>query len=327
MPSGTLPGWLTALLAAIMGSAIPVQSRVNGQLGDELGDPIMAAATSFGGGLLLIVLLGPCLPAVRRGLRALPRAVVTRRIPPYYLAAGAVGAYLVFTQSAVVAVVGVAVFTVAVVAGQLVSGLVVDTVGFAQDTRRPPGALRLVGAGLVLAAVVLAASSSLGGSGPLLQLLAPAALALLAGLLTGFQHAMNGRIGAVTGSPLVAAATNFACGTTVLLLLVVLRWALGTHTEWSWPGQWWLYTGGIYGIVFIAGSAALVPRAGVLMVGLGSVTGQLLTSLLLDVLAPVADRAVAPSTVVGTALALVAISIASLPGRRRPAGAGMPRRG
>lgn len=308
-----LPVWLAALLAAAIGAVVPVQSRINGELGAQLEDPVLAAAVSFGGGLVVVLAIALVLPQVRRGVLRLPGAVRRRELPPAYLLAGTVGALLVLTQSAVVAVIGVAVFTVAIVAGQTLSGLLTDAIGFAQDVRRRPTPLRLVGAGLVLVAVALSASASFTGERPWPELLLPALLPLAAGLLTGFQQAANARVGAVAGSPLAATVGNFAAGMLALVLAVLVR---GRGLPDTLPDEWWLYTGGLYGIVFIAGSAAIVPRTGVLVLGLGSIAGQLIGSLALDVLAPVAGSAVSPRTVAGTLLALVAISIASLPRRR-----------
>lgn len=308
-----LPAWLAALLAACIGATVPLQSRVNGELGDRLADPVAAAVVSFAGGLAVLLVVALAVPRVRRGLRRLPGAVRRRELPPGYLLAGTVGGLLVLTQSAVVAVVGVAVFTVAVVAGQTVSGLLTDAVGFAQDVRRRPTRPRLVGAGLVLLAVGLSASASLTGDRPWTQVLLPALLPLLAGLLTGFQHAANARIGAVGGSPLTATVTNFVAGMVALLLTAAVR---GRGLPAALPQEWWLYTGGLYGIVFIAGSDALIPHTGVLVLGLGSIAGQLVASLLLDVLAPVSGSAVGPRTVVGTLLALAAIMVASVPPHR-----------
>lgn len=315
MPHRTtaLPVWLAALLAAAIGAVVPVQSRINGELGAQLEDPVLAAAMSFGGGLVVMVVVALALPRVRRGVLRLPGAVRRRELPPAYLLAGTIGAVLVLTQSAVVAVIGVAVFTVAVVAGQTLSGLLTDAIGFAQDVRRRPTTLRLAGAGLVLVAVVLAASSSFTGEQPWQELLLPALLPLVAGLLTGFQHAANARVGAVGGSPLTATVMNFVAGSAALVVAVLVR---GHGLPAELPGEWWLYTGGLYGIVFIAGSAAIVPRTGVLVLGLGSIAGQLIGSLALDVFAPVAGASVSPTTVAGTLLALVAISLTSLPRRR-----------
>src|SRR5690606_41386740 len=125
--------------------------------------------------------------SVRLGLCRLPGAVRRREPPPGSLLAGTVGAILVLTQSAVVALVGVAVFTVAVVAGQTISGLLTDAVGFAQDVRRRPTRARLVGAGLVLVAVALSAPASLTDR-PWVEVLVPSVLPMVAGLLPGFPH-------------------------------------------------------------------------------------------------------------------------------------------
>ncbi|MEE6272527.1 DMT family transporter [Georgenia wangjunii] len=312
-----LPAWLGVMCATAMGVAIPVQSRINGQLGDELDDGITAALLSFAGGLLLLALAALVLPDLRRGLRRLRPAIAGGSVPRVYVLAGLIGAFLVFTQSTMVALIGVAVFTVSVVAGQTLGGLLVDGVGFAQAARRRPTAARLVGAVLVLVAVAIAASGSFQPGRPVLALLGPAAAAVVAGLLTGFQHAMNGRIGSVTGSPLTATVTNFLGGTVALGIAFAVKTVVAGGPG-PLPGEWWLYTGGPLGIIFIAGSAALVPHTGVLLVGLGTVTGQLLGSLALDAFVPAPGAGVTAATVAGTVLALLAVTVATVPwGRTR----------
>lgn len=311
-----LPSWLALLLAALVGAAIPLQSRINGELGERLADPVLAALVSFGGGLVVMIGVALALPRVRRGVRRLPGAVRDGQVPLGYLFAGTIGAFLVISQSAVVAVVGVAIFTVAVVAGQTISGVLTDAIGFAQHTRRRPTPTRLFGAALVLVAVALSAAGSLDGGLAVLELVGPALLALVAGLLTGFQHAANARVGSVAGSPLSATVMNFVAGTLVLSIAALVRLG-GDTVPGAAPSEWWLYTGGLYGIIFIAGSAALIPHTGVLLLGLGSIAGQLIASLVLDVLAPVAGASVGTTTIAGTLLALLAITIASLPVRRR----------
>lgn len=317
VPRRRLPAWLAAVVAGVLGASVPLQSRLNGELGTSLGDPFMAAVVSFGGGLVVMALIGLSVPVVRRGLLSLPGAVTAGTLPWYYLAAGSVGGFLVLTQATAVAIVGVAVFTVAVVAGQVISGIVIDTVGFAASERRPPGPARLVGAALVLLAVTLSAFSGAGVDTSLGTLAGPALLAFVAGSLTGFQFAMNGHTGSVGGSALVATVLNFLTGMLLLLVLLGVRALVGAAGPWTWPSQWWLYVGGLFGIVYIGGLAALTPRTGVLLVGLGSVAGQLLASLLLDVVAPVGAGGVSVTTVLATTLALVAIVVATvLPARR-----------
>lgn len=314
---GTLPPWLAALLAALVGAGVPLQARVNGELGERLGDPVLTALISLVGGLVVLSLLALALPRMRQGVRRVPGAVRRRELRPGYLLAGSVGALFLLGQSVTVVVLGVAVFTVAVVAGQTIGGLLTDATGFGRHARRRPTTRRLLGAGLVVAAVAMSVSSSLGAGLSAATLLLPTLGVLLIGVLIAFQHAANARVGAAVRSPLAATVMNFLTGTSIVVAASLVGLVF-SGTPAALPSQWWLYLGGVFGIVFIAGSAALIPYTGVLVLALGSIVGQLLVSLLLDVLAPVADSGVSPATVGGIVLALVAVTVASVPPRTRP---------
>jgi transporter family-2 protein len=64
----------------------------------------------------------------------------------------------------------------------------------------------------------------------------------------------------------------------------------------------------------------LVRRLGVLLLALCGVAGQLVAALALDLLLPTADRPVGIATIGGTALALIAVAVASIRwGRRKHA--------
>jgi transporter family-2 protein len=90
------------------------------------------------------------------------------------------------------------------------------------------------------------------------------------------------------------------------------------------PGNPVLYLGGLTGTLFIALSTIVVRTTGVLLLGLGSVAGQLVTSLLLDLTLPVDGRVVAWTTIAGTLLTLVAVAIAAVPSRAVRASSGTP---
>src|SRR4051794_14482445 len=139
--------------AALVGVLTAVQARINGQLGARLGDGLLAAVISFGSGLILLVVLSAALPAGRRGTAALLAGMRGRTIPWWMLAGGAAGAVTVATQGLAVAVIGVSLFTVGVVAGQAVCGLVLDRVGYGPAGVVAVTVPRLVGGALALVAV------------------------------------------------------------------------------------------------------------------------------------------------------------------------------
>lgn len=313
MTSRTFPLWLALVFAMICGAGIALQSRINGELGSRLGDGVTAAVISFGSGLLILIVAMAIAPGGRRGLGRVIAALRGRELPWWYVVGGAAGAFLVLSQGVAAAVLGVALFTVSVVAGQTVSGLVLDRIGLGPGGRRPITPARLAGAIIALGAVTWAVSSQFGGGVPVWLMLLP----LIAGLGLGWQQAVNGQVRVVASSALTATFINFAVGTTVLLVLMAIDWSIRGLPN-PLPAEPWLYAGGAIGCVFIAAAALLVRVTGVLLLGLATVAGQLVTALLLDVFAPTSSQPVAASTIGGTLLALVAVAVASVRwGRRR----------
>jgi bacterial/archaeal transporter family-2 protein len=265
------------------------------------------------------------MPSVRSGLGRVRSAVRTGKLSPYLLLGGTCGAFLVSCQGLTVGTIGVAVFTVAVVAGQATSSLVVDRAGIGPGGVQPISTSRVIGAGIALAAVVLSVSERLGDADGLALAILPA----IAGIGIAWQQAVNGRVGAAARGPygapgagaLPASVMNFVTGTLALAVAVLVDLAVRGTPE-PFPSEPWLYLGGLFGLVFIALAAAIVPYTGVLLLGLGTVAGQVVGALVLDAVIPAGDDHLSVTTVLGTALTLVAVGVAAFGSRR----AGAPTR-
>jgi transporter family-2 protein len=80
----------------------------------------------------------------------------------------------------------------------------------------------------------------------------------------------------------------------------------------SLPEGWWLWTGGIVGTVFIAIQATTVGIIGVLGLGVSIVTGQLLGSIALDFLVPVASSEIQLVTIIGALITLLGSVLVSV---------------
>lgn len=307
-------------MAVGAGLAIPVQGRINGALGARLNDGIAASVVSFSTGLVLMVLISLVLPKGRAGLARIVPAVRSRAFPPVYVLAGGIGALFVFAQSFTVGLLGVALFTVATVTGQTLSGLLVDRLGIGPAGKKPVTGIRIIGSVLTIAAVAWAVSprfaagsgSGTASDGGPAALLLPLLLPVAAGFLMSFQQAMNGTATVHYGTPIAATLVNFVAGTVVLWTAWGIKVALAGPGS-PLPGEWWYYVGGPMGCVFIGLGALLVRSLGVLVTGLGMIAGQLLGSLGLDLLVPAPGTIVAPATVLGTILTLAAIVLATLP--------------
>ncbi|MBN9178849.1 MAG: DMT family transporter [Microbacterium sp.] len=307
-----LPAAVAIAGAVAVGVLTALQARVNGQLGRQLDDGFVAAVVSFGSGLVVLVMLSAALPSGRRGARALAAGIRRRTIPWWMLAGGAAGALTVATQGLAVAVIGVSLFTVGVVAGQTLSGLVLDRVGYG-----PAGVVavtmpRVAGGALALVAVAISLQGDLLARVPWWML----ALPFLAGIGIAWQQATNGRLRQRVGTPLTATLVNFIGGTAILAVAALVHVAL-VGTPDVWPIEPWMYLGGVIGVTYIFLSAALVVHTGVLLLGLGAVAGQLVTAFLLDAAWP-ADAG--PGWLAELAMVVVAgagVIVAAAPWRQR----------
>ncbi|MET3922182.1 DMT family transporter [Arthrobacter sp. UYEF20] len=300
-------------LAVAAGLLLPVQGRINGALGTALADGIAASVVSFTTGLVLMIVISLALPKGRAGLARVLPAVRNREFPPYYVLAGCIGAFLVFTQSFTIGLLGVALFTVAAVTGQTLSGLLVDRMGIGPAGKRPITGIRVLGSILTIAAVAWAVSPRLSGAeSGTAQLLVPVLLPVLAGFLMSFQQAMNGTATVHYGTPITATLVNFVSGTVLLWVAWLVKLAVAGAGN-PLPAEWWYYLSGPMGCVFIGVAALLVRSLGVLVTGLGMISGQLLGSLGLDLAFPAPGTVVALPTVLGTVLTLAAIILATLP--------------
>lgn len=286
-----------ALLAAVgCGAVIAAQSRFTGRMSEVIG-PLPAAWWSFGSGWVLLT-AALAVPAVRRHLARVPRALREGRLRWWQLLGGVFGGLLVATQAYAVPIVGISLFLVALVGGQTVNALVVDRFGVGPAPAVGLTPARVLAAGLAVVGVTIAA---VGGSGAGDFVLLPVLLAFAVGLGAAFQQAINGRVNRASGDPLATAWINFTLGCLVLLAIGIVP-VIRSGVEGLWTLPWWAYLAGVCGVVFIATAAWAVAHSGVLLFGLVSISSQLGTALLLDLTSPADRDRVGPALLIGVAV-------------------------
>ncbi len=298
-------------LMLLAGAIVAVQSQINGRLADELGSGASAglasAVVSFGTGLVLLAVIVMTVPSARIGARRLAGDLRGGRLRPHEMLGGLFGAYLVATQGLTVGTIGVALFSVAITAGQASSGLIVDHFGIGPSGHQALSYPRAVAAVFAIAAVALAAGERLADTFSL-QTAVFALLPLLAGFGTGIQLALNGRLNAIAG-PWATTFNNFLVGTVALVVVFALTFLFDGRLAGP-PETWWLYTGGAMGVGFIALAALLVKVHGVLVLGLCLIAGQVICAELIELLGP--SPHVGIVGVVAGALTVVGVLVALL---------------
>jgi len=305
-----LPGWIALAGAVAIGAMTAVQARINGVLGVRLDDGIIAGLVSFAVGLIILSVTVSTTRSGRAGLKRLAVGIRSRTVPFWMLLGGACGALTVTTQGLVAGVLGVSLFTVGVVAGQTLHGLLLDRLGVGPSgvVAVTPG--RVVGGALALVAGGLSLGGDVLASAPLWLLLLPFA----AGAGIAWQAAANGRLARRITSPLTATLTSFVTGTLVLLIAGGVS-VLNRGIPAALPPEPWLYLGGLLGFAYILLGAWLVSHTGVLLMGLGSVLGQLIASVVIDLLWPVGNGPQLWQLVAMMTVAAISVA-AALPRRR-----------
>ncbi|WP_449277110.1 DMT family transporter [Leucobacter sp. GX24907] len=300
------PVWLALLGSGLAGAMVALQSRVNGGLSQAIDNGYLAAIVSFGSGLVVLTVLVFTVRRARNGIKTLAVEVRAGRYPVWGLLGGLCGAFFVLSQGLVATLLGVAMFTVGIVAGQVVGGLVMDRVGLGPGGRVDPTPTRIAGTVLAVVAVAVSVSSDLAGGGRIWLVVVP----LLAGAGMAWQSAVNGLVRAASQSAIAATFVNFVVGSAALAIL-----AAGSLVVNGWPEQWptqpWFYLGGLMGVVFIAIATILVRTAGVLLLSMSNVAGQLVGSVLLERWLPLAGG-VTGGLLLGVGIALVAVIVAAL---------------
>lgn len=296
---------VVAVVATVAaGVGLAGQARLNAELAARLGDGIAATLISTAGGMFVLLALVPAFPVGRRGLRRLRAAVRDGQLRWWHCIGGMAGALLVGGQGVAVPSLGVALFTVAVVAGTAGGSLLADRWGLGPGGARPVTMARLGGAVLCVLAVAIAAQDRLTGANALLLV----ALPLVAGVTGAVQAAFNGRVAAAADSPWPATTVNFVVATLTLGAGLLVELAVRGLPTGSLPAQPWFYLAGLIGIAVVAVATLAVREIGVLVFGLASVAGQLVGAVVLDL---VSGPQPTPATWLGALLTLLAVVLAA----------------
>ncbi len=285
------------LLAALSGAMIAVQARVNGELSHQLNNGLQAAFVSFGSGLLIILLITPFSSQIKEGIVNLRSAVKNKEIARWKLFAGALGGSFVAIQTQIVPLIGVAIYSVASIAGQTAMSLIVDRIGLTGGGKKLISPRRVLAAVLTVIAVLVSVWDRIDANN--LSMFAVTAGGI-AGAIVGVQRALNGQINEYSHQSFTTSLLNFITGTSFLMVLIAIGLIIGRNELSPLPSNpWWIYTGGVIGVIYIAFTSTIVQHLGVLTFTLFSVGGQLVGSLVIDLVSPTKGVSVSAYLVTG----------------------------
>lgn len=297
-------------LAAGAGALMPLQALITSSAAPVLGSFQLAALLSSGTALVLMLIASVLLRPARAGWKRFGLVWRERTLPRWYLAAGLIGAYYILAQAISVGSIGLALFAVAVVGARTLTSILIDVIGFSPAGKQPVTTRRILGAIVLCIGAAIAAL----GTGERAQVHPGAwwgfGAALLAGLLVSFQQSMNGHSGRAYASTTVATTVNYITGVIGLGVLIGGMALLNPGAPlMTGAPEYWMFLAGPLGILFVVTGVSLVPKLGALVLGIALVTGQLVGSLLMDLL--IAPASVGVAEVIGTLVTLGAVVLTS----------------
>ena len=263
-------------LGVVAGVVLPLQTLVNTRLRASTGTPSSASLISFAVGTACLAVIALA------SAGGLPDISAAFSAPAWIWAGGVFGVVALTGNILLFPRLGAVETVVLPIAGQIITGLIIDHFGLFSSPHNELTVLRLVGGLIVLGGVIMAVRQH-----------APAApdarrtlfwwrcAGLVFGALTASQSAINGKLGSLVGVS-VAALISFTVGTAALIVLnIALRWRPRLETI-DGNNPWWMWLGGAFGATFIFSNAFLVPHIGTGLTVVTTLVGMMAGSIAID---------------------------------------------
>ena len=106
--------------------------------------------------------------------------------------------------------------------------------------------------------------------------------ALIAGAVVPFQSGSNAMLGRMLGHPLWATVTSLSVSLLAVIPLLLLFRAPLPKLDQALQAPWWVWTGGLSGVMFITAALLITPRLGATGFMISAIAGQILVAMLID---------------------------------------------
>lgn len=279
---------MSVIFGILAGIGMPIQTSINAKLKVRLGSPYNSSLVSFFVSLAFLVIL----ILITGQSLMIPFGKLSGE-PVWIWGGGVCGVIFLTSNIIIISKLGSVQTVVLPVLGQILMGLAVDSLGLFYGQQSQLTVLRIIGAVLVAAGVIMVSMArdtkrrntkkrcdepKKGG------LWIWRIFGVIAGMLSATQTAVNGYLGTVLDSPLKATLISFIVGI-VFLCIVCLITNIKNRPqivprEKGEKNQWWMWLGGILGALYVLANVYISGMLGtgltVIILLIGSTTGGLL---------------------------------------------------
>lgn len=295
---------VSILLGVLAGIGLPIQTSVNTRLRKTVGSPYNASLVSFAVAFVFLILL---LIITGQGI-VIPFGTLIKE-PAWIWLGGICGLVFLTGNILLFSKLGGVQTVVLPVMGQILMGLLIDNFGLFYSEKSSLSILRIFGAILVIAGVIIVSLAKEIKRGSIVEEMEEEVeevkedveeeilqkkssilwlwrlFGIAAGMLSATQIAVNGYLGKVVESPIKASAISFAIGIICLVVLCVILYmkknpATTTVSAEEQKNPWWMWMGGILGGLYILANIYLSRIIGtgmtVIVLLIGATAGGIL---------------------------------------------------
>ena len=289
-----------------LGASGVLTSRLHGAVYVSCFNSMVAASMEL---LLLAVWSGLACLGVAPPLSPRSSCTELRHAPCWVWLGGLLSAYTLTAGIFVAARVGVALSTMTILTGNLLTSVFVETFGFGGQPQRRFSALKVAGLLLVISGAACVATadsgeneSSLGVGWTALDLV----LLLAVGTCVPLLATANGRLCDLLGLTLRAAfCSDLITAGSLLIVCIVYAVASPPDVGALWDAPAWSFIGGPCSVCFTCILIVVPRRIGVAGYACACIAGQQLFGVLVDALGLFAvQRAASPARLVGSAVSV-----------------------
>ena len=268
------------IFAICIGAGLACQSAVNAKLRTYVLSPFTASMISFFVGAIAITIL-----TFLSGYVFWEEWGNISGQPLWIFTGGFLGVFSLTMNVILFPILGGIQAAVLPIFGQIIMGTLLDQFGWVHTPLQPLTIVKSVGLLLVLIGVLFATDTfalkqTIGKSNIGWKL-----LGILAGMFGALQAPVNGRLGTVMDSPLLASQISFYVGLTTLFIVVLITKSpiksVKNALQVGWKSSW-IFIGGLLGAAYVFGAAMIAPIIGTGQLVILTVFGQLVGSVLID---------------------------------------------
>ncbi|KKI56670.1 transporter family-2 protein [Staphylococcus pasteuri] len=270
-------------LGIFVGMLIPIQTSVNSRLSQYTKSSFYASTISFGVGTVCLIILN----LIINPQMLAPSFLTHQDINYHWFIGGLLGVCFLTGNLLLLPRLGAALTVVITVAGQIIMGVTIDTLGLFGANEQSFTLFKAVGIILLLIGILLMNQI------PKDKLMGKSNSRLYIWLIVGFifgcappiQTTINSALAKEVDSSFFASLVSFTIGTIALLILtLIFHKSLKVHRSHEKLGQIKpvYFVGGVLGMAFVTSNIVLMPFLGAALTTIVGMLGQMLMSVIID---------------------------------------------